>query len=213
MVGIYVLIEYLIGISIQNFADFFQNLQFHRTPFLTKDILALIIPSMRGLKHLGVFRCPLIHIGNTLELFEIIKTDRPIEKERQVNLEFFPNFHIGPVRSPGNIYFTGGYGATWDNFNGRTDLAIWGLVLKIMRKARKYSIDVFSKGTAFRCWLEMSPCWRVGETLEIMEEYLDKRCNAMKMIAWLDYRLYRGDAFKITGEYRQFETNAEGTKW
>ena len=196
-----------------NFEDFFQNLQFHRTPFLTKEILALIIPSMRNLKHLGVFRCPLIHIGNTLELLEIIKTDRPIEKERQVNLEFFPNFHIGPVKIPGTTYFTGEYGVTWDNFNGRTDLAIWGLVLKIMRKSREYGIDLLGKGTALRQWLEMSPCWRVGNTLDVIEEYLDHKCTAFEMIAWLDYKLYRGQVFKITREYRQFETNAEGTKW
>lgn len=36
--------------------------------------------------------------------------------------------------------------------------------------------------------------------------------NYRKMIAWLDYKLYRGDVFKITREYRQFETNAKSTK-
>jgi len=199
--------------SMNNFADFFQNLQFHRTPFLTKEVLALIVPSMRNLKHLGVFRCPLIHIGNTIQIMEIIKTDRPIEKERQVNLDFFPNFHFGPTRTSGNIYFTGGYGATWDNFNGRTDLAIWGLVLRIMRKTKEYGIDLFSKGTMFRKWLELSPCWRVKKALKKMVQYLNGNCNALEMISWLDYKLYRGETYKITGEYRQFETNAEGTKW
>jgi len=211
--GNLMLIKHLTGISVNNFADFFQNLQFHRIPFLTKDILALIIPSMRNLKHLGVLKCPLVHVGDTLELLEIIKTDRPIERERQVNLEFFPNFHIGPEKFPGDIYFTGQYGATWDNFNGRTDLAIWGFVLRIMRKVREYGIDLYGKGTAFRRWLELSPCWRIEKALEQMEEYLNGKCGAIEMIAWLDYKLYRGKKYKITQEYRQFETNAEGTKW
>lgn len=155
----------------------------------------------------------MIHVGNTIEILEIIKTDRTIEKERQVNLEFFPNYHVGPVNFPGNRFFTGAYGATWDNFNGRTDLAIWGMTLNIMKKARESGNDLFSKGTAFRKWLDMSPCWRVDKTLKQIKKFLDRKCTALELVAWLDFKLYRGEVFKITKEYRQFETNAEGTKW
>ncbi|KAH8597565.1 hypothetical protein B0O99DRAFT_78860 [Bisporella sp. PMI_857] len=199
-------------LSTKNFADYFQHIQFHRIPFLTVEILELIIPNMRKLKQLGVFRCPLIHVGHALELFELIKRDRPVEKERRVNLEFFPNRHTGPISAAGNSYHTGEYGVTWDNFNGRSDLAIWALVFKILRQARRYGIDIQSEDTAFRQWLDKSPCWRVGETLQKMNEFIEHKISELELIAYIDFRKYRGNSAEIS-RYRQYEFNAEGWEW
>jgi hypothetical protein len=107
----------------------------------------------------------LIHFGNTMRLLEILKTDRPLEKENQVYLDFYPNFHNGPPEEAGNKYVTGRYGVTWDNWNGNSTLAIWSLVQCIIPQARSQNIDFEYPHTAFRKWLEDGPCWRVATTL------------------------------------------------
>jgi hypothetical protein len=148
-----------------NFADFFRNLQLHRLPFLTTNILELTIPMMRNLKVLGVYKCQLIHVGDTMKLLEIIQTDKPKGKDTQISLDFYPNYHQGPVPFPGYKYYVGSYGVTWDNWNGDTRLGVWQLISVIIPQALKQKQDFWSKHTMFRQWLDKSPCWRVSETL------------------------------------------------
>ena len=152
--------------AISNFADFFQNLHLHRIPFLTVDVLALLVPTLRNLKVLGIYKCQLIHIGNTLRLLSIIKMDKPLERENQISLDFFPNYHVGPMHRPGENNNVASYGVTWDNFGARTDLAVWKLVMDILPTAERQGVDMTSAHTAFRQWLDKSPCWMVSETLE-----------------------------------------------
>jgi hypothetical protein len=120
---------------------------------------------MRKLENLGIYKCQLIHVGEAMKLLEIIKTDRMLGKEHQVNLDFFPNYHVGPRESLGE-FCVGTYGACWDNWGGDTDIAIWAMVTRIIPQARKQGIDFESHHTAFRQWLEKSPCWRVDEMLQ-----------------------------------------------
>jgi hypothetical protein len=151
-----------------NFADYFQNLQFHRIPFLTTAVLSLVIPPMRNLKVLGIYKCPLIHVGDTMKLLEIIQVDKTLDKKNQISLDFFPNYHQGPIAFPGSKYHQGTYGVTWDNWNGDTRLAVWQLVATILPQAEKQKQDFLSKHTMFRQWLDLTPCWRVAETLKTM---------------------------------------------
>jgi hypothetical protein len=153
------------GVSINNFADYFQNLQLHRVPFLTIDLLSLLIPKMRNLKILGIYKCQLVHVGETMKLLDIIKTDRPLERENQVSLDFYPNFHLGPVEEPGNPYSVGAYGVTWDNWNFDTTRAVWCLIIQIIPKARSQGIDFESKHSMFRQWMEHGPCHEIEETI------------------------------------------------
>lgn len=158
-----------LGTAMYNFADYFQNLQLHRIPYLTTDVLSLIIPPMRNLKVLGIYKCPLIHVGDTLKLLEIIQVDKPLEKKNQISLDFYPNYHQGPIPFPGNKYHQGTYGVTWDNWNGDTRLAVWQLASIIIPQAIEQKQDFLSKHTMFRQWLDTSPCWRVAETLATLQ--------------------------------------------
>ena len=152
-----------------NFADFFGNLQLHRIPFLTTEVLSLIIPLMRNLQVLGLYKCPLIHVGHTMKVLEIIQIDRVRERQNQISVDFYPNYHVGPASDPGKDYIVGSYGVTWDNWNGDSCLSIWQLVSIIMPQARSQKQDFWSKHTMFRQWLDKSPCWRVAETLAAIQ--------------------------------------------
>ncbi|KAG9235425.1 hypothetical protein BJ875DRAFT_359100, partial [Amylocarpus encephaloides] len=169
--------------AMYNFSDFIQHAQFHRVPFLTIEILALIIPRLRHLKHLAVLKCELIHVGETMKLLEIIQTDRLRGKENDVNLDFYPNFHAGPEIKPYNKYTVGSFGVTWDNWNGNSILAIWQLVTRIIPQAKSQDIDFISKGTSFRKWLDDGPCWRVEETLNAIQ---DPEYSIVQLAALLD---------------------------
>ena len=83
----------------------------HCVPFVTVGLLAILIPQMTNLEVLGIYKCPLIHIGHGLELLNIIKSDRPKGKEHQVKLDWYPNYHVGPDPdvTPAQ-YYTGSYG-------------------------------------------------------------------------------------------------------
>lgn len=190
--------------ALHNFADFLDNVQLHRVPFLTVELLNLVVPHMRYLRVLGVYKCQLIHIGHTLKLLDIIKEDRPLGKEDQVYLDFFPNYHVGPRDSD---WSTGAYGVLWDNWGGDTRLAIWALVSRILPRAFAQGIDLTKPGTAFRKWLEMSPCWRVDDTLQaIVHPTLDP----IQRVAWIDWPHYKGDVEYFTGN---IFGRPEGWKW
>ncbi|PMD20946.1 hypothetical protein NA56DRAFT_540642, partial [Hyaloscypha hepaticicola] len=176
-------------VTVNNFADFFKNLQLHRIPFLTTELLELLIPKMRNLQVLGIYNCQLIHVGEAMKLLDIIKIDKPLERENQVALDFFPNFHVGPVEEPGNPYSVGSYGVTWDNWNYDTTIAVWCLVIQIITKARSQGIDFESKHTMFRQWLEKGPCHKIKETIRT---FMSPESSLELIAAMVSYRRTQG---------------------
>ncbi len=155
-----------------NFADFFNTIHLHRIGFLDARLLTLLIPKMRYLRVLGIYQCPMLHVGETMRLLELIKTDRPLERENQVYLDFYPTYHQGPADLPSgqrNPLFTGEYGVTWDNFGEDSCKAIWAIVFRVYHQAIKQGFDITAPGTAFRQWLDRGPCWKVDITLEAIK--------------------------------------------
>src|SRR5271156_6525484 len=109
----------------------------------------MVVPLMTKLKALGVYRCELIHVADTMKLLEIIRTNRSYGngKTHRVLLDFYPRFHVGPVDNPipGG---KGSYGVTWDNFGLDSRLAIWQLLTRILPQAKKQGVDLISKDSA-----------------------------------------------------------------
>ncbi|RDL33136.1 uncharacterized protein BP5553_08575 [Venustampulla echinocandica] len=198
---------YAMSLATNNVADNIRNIQFHRIPFLTTNLLDLLIPKMRNLEHLGVYKCELIHFGDTLTLMDIIKIDRPLEKKHSVNLDFYPNFHRGPI--PGPQYYAGPYGVTWDNWNGNSLLGIWCMMSSILPIARRQGIDFTSKGTMFRKWLDDGPCWRIEETTKAL---LDPTYDTTALAALVDCSnpQHHGSVRLFTGH---IGNRPEGYKW
>lgn len=93
--------------------DNFKHVHLHRLPFITVDLLQILVPQMPNLEMLGVYRCPLIHVGDGMRLLSIIRVDRMKGRENQVTLDFYPRLHVGPRVEAGNEYTIGGFGATW----------------------------------------------------------------------------------------------------
>ncbi len=140
----------------------------------------------------------MIHFGETMKLLEIIKTDRPLERENQIYLDFYPLYHQGPIEIPGANSFVGNFGVTWDNWNGNTIIAVWALISRIIPQARKQGVDFESKHTMFRQWLEKSPCWKVEDTLNAI---MDPKYDPATLAALVDCSNpdHRGSVGKFKG--------------
>lgn len=133
----------------------------------------MIIPELRNLRMLGIYRCELLHLASALPILKILRENRGVGKTTNIAFDFYPRFHVGPENVYDRTVFTGSYGVTWDNFMLDSRLGIWALVVQILSVARAQGVDFTSEDSAFRLWLEKSPCWRVRETLEMVKNGKD----------------------------------------
>lgn len=135
------------------------------------NLLALVVPYLGKLKHLGIYSCELLHLGHVLDLLKIIRTDRGAGMTKNIELDFYPRFHVGPdpdtIQS--NKDYTGSYAATWDNHRIDTRVAIWAIIDRAMETAATQGVDLVSKGKALRLWLDKGPCWMVEETITALQ--------------------------------------------
>lgn len=135
-----------------------------------------MVPYLENLKFLGIYACPLIHIGDLPRLLKLLTTDRLKGREDRVNFDFRPQYHTGPGLHPRDRFSfenwdeinkyetkhgTGSYGVTWDNSGLDTNVGTWAIVLPGREKARKLGIDLTRPGSVFRQWLDESP-WYVN---------------------------------------------------
>ncbi|PQE03343.1 ribosomal L36 protein [Rutstroemia sp. NJR-2017a BBW] len=185
---------------------------FHRIPFLSCHVLELLIPQMRKLKVLGIYQCQLIHLGEGLALLDILKTDRPRGRENQVALDWSPNYHQGPTVKDMKVGIPYSYGVSWDDTGSvvsDTRIAIWQLVNSIILQARMQDIDFEGPHTAFRMWLEKSPCWEVDQTLKII---LDPNSTLHDVVAWVAFPEFKGLPERIEGP-KKLGNKPEGSLW
>ena len=154
----------------------------------------MVVPLMTKLRVLGVYRCELIHVGDTLKLLEIVRKDRNDDsgKTRKVHLDFYPRFHVGPMENAGKSG-KGSYGVTWDDFGLDSRLGIWQLLTRILPRAKEHGIDLITKDSALRFWLEQSPCWRIDDTIKAIERGDD----GAKLAVQVNYPNTRGKVGRL----------------
>lgn len=153
-----------------------ETLHLHRVPLLMVEVLDLVIPRFGNLRSLGVYRCPLIHVGHTLQLLDMVGRCGEIQAAAQrkpvtpVRLDFWPRFHVGPSEQ-NTPTSHGSYGVTWDNSELDTRLAIWCIVQKAIEQAKAQGIAqcLTDEASAFRIWVEKI-CWNVGPTMKAIFE-------------------------------------------
>ncbi|ESZ98090.1 hypothetical protein SBOR_1469 [Sclerotinia borealis F-4128] len=210
-------------LSMHSFCEFMQNVQFHHIPFLTKHVLALVIPPLRKLRTLGVYNCPLIHLGDGLEILDIIQRDRPRGCENQVSLDFYPAYHVGPhstyqvgpKKGQKKVGQSHAFGVSWDDtgmwVDGDVRIAIWQEVSGLIQQARSQGIDFESKHTMFRQWLDKSPCLAVEATLKIL---VNPRSTLENVIAHVAYGEFGGRVDKfLRSKPGQVPNKPEGSQW
>ncbi|KUJ24369.1 uncharacterized protein LY89DRAFT_679531 [Mollisia scopiformis] len=175
----------LLKLSVLNFGHSLRNIYFHRVPFISINNLSLLIPQMAKLEILGIYNCRLMHLATGLKLLELLKVDRLKGKENSVALDWYPNYHLGPETGA-----VGTYGVCWDNLNLDTCVGIWSIVKRLVTNAREQGIDLESPHTMFRKWLEKTPCWKVGATLN---SFFYPGASHLEIAAMVQYRFSHGN--------------------
>lgn len=124
--------------------------------------LECIVASLPQLKTLGVYQCPLLHLGKASEVLDIIRHNPKHhvgENYSYVHLDLYPMFHEGP----NSLIRQGSFGATWNHPGCDLATGIIQLVLyELYPKAQSLNIDILEWGCAFRRFLEKCPMPRWG---------------------------------------------------
>lgn len=177
---------------------------------------------MRRLTVLGIYNCQLINLFDGYELLEIIQRDRPRGCENQVYLDFYPTYHVGPsqIYQAGNrkgerkVGLNLSYGVSWDDtgmYVQDTRIAIWQEVGTLLKQARSQGIDMESKHTMFRQWLDKSPCLAVEKTLKIL---MDPESEIENVIAHVAYGEFAGCVDKFNKSVPgKVPNKPEGSQW
>lgn len=134
---------------------------------------------MRKLRSLGIYRCELIHVGHTLDLLNIIRSERGAGKTTDIRLDFYPRYHIGPKTAEEG--YIASYCITWDNFKLDTRLATWKIIAEAIRQAEQQGVDLTSHSSAFYLWMSKTPLWRVEETINAILHETDPRMLATRL--------------------------------
>lgn len=177
---------------------------------------------MRKLTILGIYNCELIHLGDGLELLEIITRDRLRGCEHQVSLDFYPAYHVGPYpthqagpkKGEDKIGETYSYGVSWDDtglYIADVRIAIWQEVTGLIKQARIQGIDFVSKHTMFRQWLDKSPCLAVEETLKVIAKDFP---TVEDTIVYVNYAEFKGRVSKFRkSRPGNVPNKTEGSQW
>ncbi|KAI9171727.1 50S ribosomal protein L36 [Paramyrothecium foliicola] len=135
-------------------------LTFHKTPFLDRRVLAIILRDCPKVTTLGIYDCPLIHFGDIIPILDLIwEINCGRKKSSQPAIEsfdFYPRFHDGmPYEHPRSE----AYGLTW----GSQELEVvqrgfFGILLKAFMKSRFMRLKLtFEKSKAFMTYLSRVP--------------------------------------------------------
>ena len=167
------------------------NLQLHRVQFLNVEAVECIVSSLPNLETLGIYQCPLLHLGTTGRLLDIVEAYK--KRSGFIHLDFFPTFHQGPNASNRK----GSFGVTWTDPGINTAAGIVKLILyEYYPKARRLGFDLFDDAGAFRFWLEKCPLpdWTVVRVNEAIKTY--ERDRALKSSAEMWMQDGKDRAFK-----------------
>ncbi|KAM5378059.1 hypothetical protein ACJZ2D_004670 [Fusarium nematophilum] len=163
-------------------------LHFHRSAFLDRRLLAVILRGCPQVKMLGVYECPLLHVGDVLCLLDVINEVNRGRSKNQPQItafDFYPRYHAGtPHTEDEDHKHCATYGLTWKP--ARNDIVQRGLLCIVMQaalKARHMKINVLmDRHGAFMAYLLNLPMppLKVQSFLDGLYRYLDLKSSKSK---------------------------------
>ncbi|KAJ4164450.1 hypothetical protein LMH87_006126 [Akanthomyces muscarius] len=150
----------LLLIQIYNQRNNIQVLHLHKTPFLDRRVLAIVLRACPKIIMLGVYNCPLIHFGDLVPILDLIYE---INEERRLKnmpliagFDFFPSFHPG-LTVPQAQYPI--YGLAPDSMDlDIVQRGVYAILLKGYLKSRHMRLKLlFEPGRALKAFLFRLP--------------------------------------------------------
>ncbi|CAJ2500288.1 Uu.00g031410.m01.CDS01 [Anthostomella pinea] len=135
-----------------------KSVMFTNCPYLDMKILPELLKSMPRLEALAIHSCPLMHLGTTADLMELVGGLNQLKKGEAVSikLDHTPWFFKGP--RPGVTELKRTYGVLPQD-EGKIEIksAVAAYLVRIWRQCEKFDMNFFAVGTAFRAYLERVP--------------------------------------------------------
>lgn len=135
-------------------------LHFHQTPFFDRRVLAIVLRACPHVTMLGVYNCPLIHLGDLIPILDLV---HEINEERRLRnaplisaFDFYPSFRAGLTVSEGQAPI---YGLTADSLDlDIVQRGLYAILLKGFLKARHMKLGLlFEPGQALKAFLFRLP--------------------------------------------------------
>jgi hypothetical protein len=135
-------------------------LNFHRIPYLDPRVLAIVLRACPRVTMIGVYDCPLIHLGDVVCILDLIWEIN--QKRRKLALAPIKAFDFYPRYNEGMPYSEEGgatYGLTWSAKPLEVvQPGMYLLVLKAFMKCKAMNLDLlFSRKHAFVGYLNRLP--------------------------------------------------------
>ncbi|KAF9769747.1 hypothetical protein IL306_012801 [Fusarium sp. DS 682] len=179
-------------------------LHFQKTPLLDRRLVACILRACPFITTLGIYQCPLFHLGDVICLLDLIHEVNLDRGKRNLPLvealDFYPVYHAGVpyyvvpdeqlsqaqmkcgMEPEGREYL--GYGITWTFMpNEVLQRGIFAILLKAVLKARKMGIRLLmDKDAALMKYLSDLPMLPglIFEFLDGLYRYLDLKAAKSK---------------------------------
>ncbi|KAK8142155.1 hypothetical protein G3M48_009266 [Beauveria asiatica] len=134
-------------------------LHFYQVPFFDRRILAIILRACPNVTMLGVYDCPLIHLGDLIPLLDLIyeiNTERKLQNKPLIGgFDFYPSFHKGLSAEDEH----GVFGLTADSMDRDIiQRGLFAILMKGFLKAAQLKLDLlFEPGLALRAFLFRVP--------------------------------------------------------
>ncbi|KAM3562533.1 hypothetical protein MY1884_001737 [Beauveria asiatica] len=134
-------------------------LYFYQVPFFDRRILAIILRACPNVTMLGVYDCPLIHLGDLIPLLDLIyeiNTERKLQNKPLIGgFDFYPSFHKGLSAEDEH----GVFGLTADSMDRDIiQRGLFAILMKGFLKAAQLKLDLlFEPGLALRAFLFRVP--------------------------------------------------------
>ncbi|KAM3508146.1 hypothetical protein MY10362_001351 [Beauveria mimosiformis] len=134
-------------------------LHFHQVPFFDRRILAIILRACPNVTMLGVYDCPLIHLGDLIPLLDLIyeiNMERKLQNKPLIGgFDFYPSFHKGlSVEDEHRVF-----GLTADSMDRDIiQRGLFAILMKGFLKVAQMKLDLlFEPGRALRAFLFRVP--------------------------------------------------------
>lgn len=152
---------------------YIKHLMLHGLPWVNVETIQGIVPRMVKLKALGVHQCFLLTLGDTQTLLRGINETNAFRAEKNqphINVDFTPYYYRGPPYKSDGTGHVGEYGIVpeeKDWLDSRK--AIAAQLLGIRALCHKGDQDFFTRGTAFRAYLDRLPFRTMPSVLKCIE--------------------------------------------
>ncbi|CAG1959168.1 unnamed protein product [Fusarium graminearum] len=136
-------------------------LHFHKTPLLDRRLLAIILRACPHVKMIGIYECPMLHLGDVIFLLDLI---HEVNEERKAKylppveaLDFYPRYHAGRPYKTTREFET--YGFTWKvENNEEVQRGVLTVIMQAVLKSREMKIKLLmDENAAFMTFLSNIP--------------------------------------------------------